>query len=84
MAEQEVEALAEAIQAYASAYLAGEDPLVTQALVVFEFATIDEEGTLTRQISYTVPTDNFSISGALGLAIAAKRIISDSYLKTEE
>lgn len=63
----ELEALALAIQAHASAQADEGNPLVTQAVVVYETVALDDDGTPMRRISYTVPTENFSVSGAVGL-----------------
>ncbi len=64
----EVKAVAEAIQSYVNAQ---EEPgLVTQAIVIYEIATMGDDGDTSRQIGYCVPTDNFALSGALGLLCA--------------
>lgn len=50
----------------------GGAPLVTQALVIMELAHFDADGDHVRQVRYTVPSDNFSLTGALGLIEAAR------------
>ncbi len=68
-----VRAIADAIQAFVNN---GEDPgLVTEAVVLFEVASVDADGDTARRIDYTVPTDNFALSGALGLVEAGRVLI---------
>jgi hypothetical protein len=59
-----------AVQAFATAE-AGEDVLVTQALVIYEITGFDDDLPW-RRVAYTIPTDNFSVSGAIGLADAGR------------
>lgn len=66
-----LEAVAEAIQNLANA-LSDEPELVDNAIVVWESVSFDEAGDPQRCIRYAIPTDNFSMSGALGLLEAGK------------
>lgn len=66
----EVETLGAAVQAFVAQRSDG--ALVSQALVVWEAVSFDESGEAQRQISYTCPTDNFSLSGGLGLLEAGR------------
>lgn len=45
--------------------------LVDVALVIWEEVSCDDNGQAQRSIDYAVPTDNFSLSGGLGLIEAA-------------
>lgn len=71
--------LGDALQTFVNARAAaeGEDAgrLVTQAIVVWEEVLLDEDGDSVRGISYCVPTDNFSPSGALGLLVAGQQYV---------
>lgn len=49
--------------------------LVDNALVVWEEVSYDEDGITQRRIRYCVPTDNFSLSGTLGLLEAASEYV---------
>lgn len=46
--------------------------LVQNAMVAWESVSFSDDGEPQRQINYAVPTDNFSLSSALGLIEAAK------------
>ncbi len=74
--------VADAVQAY----VANDEPgaLLMQALIVYETTTVDEDGTMTRRVSYTVPSENFSLSGAIGLAEAARVILRRDCLGDED
>lgn len=64
--EAAVERLKDAIQNYA--VVRGErNCIVTEAVVVYEEMLMDDEGTAMRAINWTIPTDNFSLAGAVGL-----------------
>lgn len=80
MSENPLEDLNEAVQALANAVAAFADepaPLVTQAVVVWEQATSEDSG-VKREIRYAVPTDNYSLSGAVGLLrVAEKQVLED-------
>lgn len=72
--------LGKALQDFATARAEEEGepaPIVMQAVVVWEETSLqgDEMGT---RIRYCVPTDNFSISGAIGLLAAG-----DTYLRRD-
>jgi hypothetical protein len=73
MAEQrpELSALREAIQNLANA-VEDEPQLLDNALVIWEAVSFAEDGEPQRCIRYAVPTDNFTISGTLGLLEAGK------------
>lgn len=74
----ELEALAEAIQRVATLVAQEDDEpagLVTQAIVVWEVVSQHDSGQVTRQVQYTVPTDNFSLAGSVGLLEHAKALI---------
>lgn len=58
-----------------AAIRAGEPTLVDLAVVIWESVTLDDDGTAQRCIRYAVPTDNFSLSGTLGLLEAGKHYI---------
>lgn len=74
-----LENLNAAIQALANAVAEFADepaPLVSQAVVVWEQVT--EEDGIKREVRYAVPTDNFSMSGAVGLLrIAEQQVLGD-------
>jgi hypothetical protein len=63
-----------AVQEFACS-VAGEAVLVDVAVLVWEQVGFDEDGTTTRRIQYTVPTDNFSLSSGLGLLEASREYI---------
>jgi len=73
MTEQrpELTALREAIQALANA-VEDEPHLLDNAVVIWEAVSFDDDGDPQRCIRYAVPTDNFTISGTLGLIEAGK------------
>ena len=68
MAEKrpELEALRDAVQALSNA-IDNEPHLVDQAIVVWESVSFAEDGEPQRMVRYACPTDNFSITGAIGL-----------------
>lgn len=49
-----------------------EPNLLDSAVVIWESVSFDEDGETERSISYTVPTDNFSLTSVLGLIEAGK------------
>jgi hypothetical protein len=63
--------VAQAIQEYVNAQDDATGALVDNALVVWEEVGFDGDGDATRRIRYMVPTDNFTLSGSLGLLEAA-------------
>lgn len=65
-----VEELAAAVQRFVATREEG--ALVSQALVLWEAVSFDEDGITQRSVSYCVPTDNFSLTGGLGLLDAAQ------------
>lgn len=67
----EVEELAKAVQRFVASRGDG-STLVSQALVLWESVSFDDDGEAQRSISYTCPTDNFSPSGAIGLLDAGR------------
>lgn len=67
----ELLAVRESLQALVNAN--SEQPeLVDVAVIVYETVSFDDDGETQRRISYTVPTDNFSLSSALGLLDGAR------------
>lgn len=74
MSAPKVEALLAAIQELANE-LADEPELIDQAIVVWESVSFADDGETQRCIRYTVPTDNFSLSGAIGLLEAGKHYV---------
>lgn len=78
----EVEGLAAAVQAFVAQRSDG--ALVSQALVVWEAMSFDEDGEAQRQISYSCPTDNFSLSGGLGLLDAGRYYIRRDILGSDD
>lgn len=74
-----LEALNRAVQDFSNAI--SSDPsqagVVTQAIVVWEEMSINEEGNTKRGVYYAVPTDNFSMSGAVGLLRIATIKVED-------
>ena len=70
----EVQAVRVAIQNLLNA-IEDEPHLLDSAVVVWEAVSYDEDGDAQRCISYTVPTDNFSMSSILGLLEAGKHYI---------
>lgn len=54
---------------------AGKPVLVDVALLVWEQVSYDEDGDVGRAIRYAVPTDNFSLSGGLGLLEASREYV---------
>lgn len=66
-----LQALGEAVQEFVNA--TSDEPLMlSQAIVIYEVVTFDGNGDPTRAIDYACPTDNFSISGGLGLVDAGR------------
>ena len=66
-----LEALAAAIQGLANDVADGPE-LVDNAVVVWESVSFDEDGLTQRCIRYAVPSENFTMSGTLGLLEAGK------------
>jgi hypothetical protein len=71
--EAALQRLAEAIQEHANAVEDG--ALVSQAVVLYETVSVNDDGDTERAVFYTVPTDNFAVSGALGLCYAGLHMI---------
>lgn len=69
-----IERLNAAVTEFANATSEG-PVLVDVALVIWEQVTYDEDGDVTRRIQYAVPTDNFSLSGGLGLIEVASEYV---------
>jgi hypothetical protein len=65
-------AVADALQQWVGETTGG---LVTQAVVLYETVTVSDEGETERALFYTVPTDNFAVSGALGLIEAGRYLL---------
>lgn len=61
-----LDALRDAVQTFANS-LTDEPELVDHAIVVWEAVSYSDDGEVQRCIRYSVPTDNFSMSGTLGL-----------------
>jgi hypothetical protein len=74
--------LAEALQEHVNAQ--EDDGLVVQAVIVYETVNIEEDGETVRRVAYTIPTDNFAISGALGLCDAGRHLIRRDALGSSE
>jgi hypothetical protein len=69
----EVQAVREAIQNLINV-IEDEPHLLDSAVVIWEAVSFDDDE-VQRCISYTVPTDNFSMSSALGLIEAGKHYV---------
>jgi hypothetical protein len=78
----EVQALGAAVQAFVAQQTEG--ALVSQALVVWEAVSFADDGEPERQISYACPTDNFSLSGGLGLLEAGRHYIRRDILGSDD
>lgn len=65
-----LDALRQAVQDFANTR-ADQPAVVDNALVIWEQVSYDGDGTVMRCIRYAVPTDNFTVSGTLGLLQAA-------------
>lgn len=63
--------LQSALQTYVNTQ-ADSPALVDNAMVIWEQVGYDEDGVTQRGIMYAVPTDNFTLSGSLGLLEAAR------------
>jgi hypothetical protein len=81
--EESVTALADAVQAFASAQCE-DDALVTQAVVVYEVTGFTADGEQWRRITYSVPTDNFSLSGAVGLLDVGLHVVRQDVLSSDD
>ena len=87
MAEREpaLEKLRDAIQEWVNVQHAEDAPcLLSEAVVIYECVTYTDDGTPGRALSYTIPTDNFSLSGALGLLDAGRYYIRRDVLRPDE
>jgi hypothetical protein len=73
--------IADVLQEWVSETAGG---LVTQAVVLYETVTVNDDGDTERAIFYTVPTDNFAISGALGLIEAGRYLVRRDALNNGE
>lgn len=83
--ESVLDRLRDAVQDYASEFHSEEGPvLLSEAVVIFEIVTMTDDGETGRCISYTIPTDNFSLSGALGLLEAGKHYIRRDILRDDD
>jgi hypothetical protein len=77
MATDALNALREAVEKFAASAVDsdGEGQIVSQALLIYETVGFDSDGDPYRSIRYSIPTDNFSMSGGLGLIEAARYYI---------
>lgn len=78
-----VTALSDAVQSFASAMADGDDVLVSQALLLYEIVGFNSDGSTWRRVAYSCPTDNFSLTGALGLVEAARYFVRRDVLDPE-
>ena len=69
-----LETLNEAIATFVNA-TTEQAVLVNQAVVIWETVRFDEDGDAERAISYANTTDNFSLSGCLGMLEAGREFI---------
>lgn len=74
--------LAAAVQAFVNTQV-DSPTLVDNALVAWEEVSYDADGGTMRRMRYAVPTDNFSMSGTLGLLEAAGTYIRRDLLEAE-
>lgn len=85
---EHLDALRVAVEQFAGAVYdteeVGDTSIVTQALVVYELVTFDATGSPTRSIQYAIPTDNWSLSGGLGLIEAARCYLRRDALGTSK
>lgn len=80
----ELAAITEAIQRYVNATSDGPE-MLSQAVVIYETVSYDsEDGQPQRRIGYTCPTENFSLSGGLGLVQAGGYQLRCDILGTDE
>lgn len=70
----DIESVAKMLQEFA-VECAGHPVIVDTAVVVWEEVRLDEDGEAERRIQYTVPMDNWSMSGTLGLLEAAREFV---------
>ena len=82
-ARPELVAVRDAIQQLANA-VEDEPHLLDNAVVIWEAVSFDEDGETQRAIRYAVPTDNFTISGTLGLIEAGKFYVRRDGLSEDE
>lgn len=73
--------LREAVQKYVHT-LRERPTLVDVAILTWEEVSFAEDGTPQRQISYCIPTDNFSLTSALGLLEASREYVRRDILGT--
>jgi hypothetical protein len=77
--------LREAVQDWVNVQHSEEGPcLLSEAVVIYECVSYTEQGEPGRAISYTIPTDNFSLSGALGLLDAGRYYIRRDILRDDD
>ena len=62
---------------------AEEAVLVDNALLVWEEVRVEADGSVNRRIQYSVPTDNFTLSGSLGLLEAVGTFLRRDILGAE-
>ena len=74
-----LDALAAAVQAFVNT-VSDTPALVDNAVVLYEAVSFDEAGNTQRQIRYVVPTDNFTLSGSLGLTQAGAVLLQRDVL----
>lgn len=71
---EELDAVRDSIQGLVNA-IEDEPHLLDSAVVIWEAVSYSDDGEPQRCIRYAVPTDNFSMSAALGLLEAGKHYI---------
>ena len=74
MSSESLDAVTAAIQAHINE-CNDEAWIVDNALVGVELVGFDDDGTARRKIMYMIPTDNFSLSGGLGLLEAMRHYV---------
>ena len=78
-----LEVLNGAIQAFANS-LSDVPVLVDNALVLWEQVKFNDDGSTGRRVQYAGPTDNFTISGTLGLCAAGATFIRRDGLSSDD
>jgi hypothetical protein len=82
MVGEELDRLRLALQEYLNT-TSDQPILLDNALIVWEQIKLDGDDTL-RQIQYVIPTDNFSLSGTLGLLEASATYIRRDILGSRD
>lgn len=78
-----LEVLAAAVQSFANELTDGPE-LIDNAVVVWESVSYGDEGEVQRCIRYAVPTNNFTMSGTLGLLEAGHHYVRRDILDHED